>query len=206
MIKIKDYIQDFYDTFLLDKASLPWEITKSLMEILNALILKLNGDFKIEENIAIHKSAVIETGVILKGPAIVSENCFIGAHGYFRGGVFLGTGTTIGPACEVKTSVIMHNSSIAHFNFIGDSIVGSNVNFEAGAVTANHFNERKDKQIHIIHDAQVIATNTTKFGSLVGDHSRIGANAVLSPGTILGKNSIVKRLELVEQYVGNASK
>jgi hypothetical protein len=39
----------------------------------------------------------------------------------------------------------------------------------------------------------------TKFGALVGDHSKIGANAVLSPGTILLPESVVRRLELVEQ-------
>jgi len=85
------------------------------------------------------------------------------------------------------------------FNFIGDSIIGSDVNFEAGSITANHFNERNDKRIFIKHNSDLIETNSTKFGSLVGDGSKVGANAVLSPGTILPKNTLVKRLELVDQ-------
>ncbi|SDZ08896.1 hypothetical protein SAMN05444397_103381 [Flavobacterium aquidurense] len=44
-----------------------------------------------------------------------------------------------------------------------------------------------------------VETKTDKFGSIVGDNSKIGANAVLSPGTILEKCSIVKQLELIEQ-------
>ncbi|MDZ7614087.1 MAG: hypothetical protein U5K51_10655 [Flavobacteriaceae bacterium] len=49
---------------------------------------------------------------------------------------------------------------------------------------------------------KLIQTNTEKFGSLVGDGCKIGANAVLSPGTILSKNTVVKRLELVDQCKG----
>jgi bifunctional N-acetylglucosamine-1-phosphate-uridyltransferase/glucosamine-1-phosphate-acetyltransferase GlmU-like protein len=87
----------------------------------------------------------------------------------------------------------------AHFNYIGNSIVGRNVNFEAGSICANHFNERQDKRILIKHNNEMLDCKTEKFGYLVGDNSRIGANAVLSPGTILEKNSIVRRLQLIEQ-------
>jgi bifunctional N-acetylglucosamine-1-phosphate-uridyltransferase/glucosamine-1-phosphate-acetyltransferase GlmU-like protein len=93
----------------------------------------------------------------------------------------------------------MENSGIAHFNFIGDSVIGSNVNFEAGSITANHYNERVEKEISIYFDSQIVITGVVKFGALVGDGSKIGANAVLSPGTILKPGSIVKRLELVDQ-------
>ncbi|MBK5278418.1 MAG: LpxA family transferase, partial [Bacteroidia bacterium] len=88
---------------------------------------------------------------------------------------------------------------LAHFNFIGDSIVGSNINFEAGSITANHFNERESKNISVLMNGQRVDTKQQKFGALVGDGSKIGANAVLSPGTILEPSSIVRRLELVDQ-------
>jgi NDP-sugar pyrophosphorylase family protein len=99
----------------------------------------------------------------------------------------------------VKTSIIFENSAIAHFNYIGDSIIGKNVNFEAGSITANHYNERNNKRILVKIKTKIIDTNIEKFGALVGDDCKIGANAVLSPGTILEKKSIVKRLELIEQ-------
>ena len=90
-------------------------------------------------------------------------------------------------------------SMITHFNYIGNSIIGQNINFEAGSICANHYNERENKQISVKYKDVVYLTNSEKFGSLVGDHSKIGANAVLSPGTILVKNTIVKRLELIQQ-------
>jgi bifunctional N-acetylglucosamine-1-phosphate-uridyltransferase/glucosamine-1-phosphate-acetyltransferase GlmU-like protein len=105
----------------------------------------------------------------------------------------------IGTGCEIKTSIICPDSAIAHFNFIGDSLIGRRVNFEAGSITANHYNEREDKTITVVHRTQRICTHATKFGSLVGDDARIGANAVLSPGTLLLPKSIVGRLELIDQ-------
>lgn len=105
----------------------------------------------------------------------------------------------IGPGCEIKQSILFDNTAIAHFNYVGNSIIGHHTNFEAGSICANHFNERQDKRIFITYKNELLDTKTEKFGSLVGDHSKIGANAVLSPGTILDKNSIVKRLELIEQ-------
>jgi UDP-N-acetylglucosamine diphosphorylase / glucose-1-phosphate thymidylyltransferase / UDP-N-acetylgalactosamine diphosphorylase / glucosamine-1-phosphate N-acetyltransferase / galactosamine-1-phosphate N-acetyltransferase len=199
MILIENYITAFFKYFQQHKQ--PWQITNQLPEIIIELIKNYNADFKIENNIAVHKTAVIEMGAILKSPAIIGANCFIGANAYLRGGIFLAEGVTIGTGCEIKSSIIFNETAIAHFNFIGNSIIGSNVNFEAGAVTANHYNERADKQIEVLNNGTLIKTNTNRFGALTGDNCKIGANAVLSPGTLLAKNTIVKRLELVEQVI-----
>jgi UDP-N-acetylglucosamine diphosphorylase / glucose-1-phosphate thymidylyltransferase / UDP-N-acetylgalactosamine diphosphorylase / glucosamine-1-phosphate N-acetyltransferase / galactosamine-1-phosphate N-acetyltransferase len=200
MIPINDYINSFSKYFQQEDKQ-PWEIVNILPEIINRLITQLDNDFIIANGIAIHKTATVEAGAVLKSPVIIGSNCFVGAHAYLRGGVYLTSDVKIGPGCEIKTSIIYNETSIAHFNFIGDSIIGSNVNIEAGAVTANHYNERTNKEIGILYKGEVIKTNTHKFGALVGDDCKIGANAVLSPGTLLAKNTIVKRLELVEQVI-----
>ncbi|MEJ7586372.1 MAG: DapH/DapD/GlmU-related protein [Ferruginibacter sp.] len=202
MIAISDFITSFSLAFPKQHNSLPWQITAGLEGIVLELISELGSDFNVINGVAIHKSAVIEKGVVLKGPAIIGANCFIGSNVCFRGGVFLDALVKIGTGCEIKTSIILSNSAIAHFNFIGDSIIGNHVNFEAGSVTANHYNERENKAISVLYKDSVIETGINKFGALVGDHSRIGANAVLSPGTILPAKSIIKRLELVEQLPG----
>ena len=80
-------------------------------------------------------------------------------------------------------------------------MIGSCVNIEAGAIVANHFNEKskEEREIKVFIDNKLIETNSIKFGAIIGDNSKIGANAVLSPGTILMPNHIVGRLELVKQ-------
>lgn len=201
MILIDDLINDFSKTFPNAENLQPWEITNDLKSKLEELISDLDENYQVNDGIAIHRSAVIEPGVTIKRPAIISEKCFVGAHAYFREGVFLDQGVKIGPGCEIKNSIICSGTSVAHFNYIGNSIVGRDVNFEAGSIAANHYNERTEKKIKVLYHGQVIDTNSEKFGSLVGDNSKIGANAVLSPGTILEKGSLVKRLQLVEQVI-----
>ncbi|WP_339903401.1 DapH/DapD/GlmU-related protein [uncultured Cyclobacterium sp.] len=199
MIPIRDYIKGFDSLFhqCLDKA--PWEIINELDNLIQDRFSNLSAEYKIEENIAIHKTVTVEKGVTIKGPVIISENCFIGANAYLRGPIFLGKSVKVGPGVEIKQSIIFENSALAHFNYIGNSIIGKNINFEAGSICANHYNERVDKTISVKHNGELMNTGTKKFGSLIGDDTKIGANAVLSPGTILARKSIVKRLALVEQ-------
>jgi NDP-sugar pyrophosphorylase family protein len=200
MIIIDELIAEFSLLFPEPQSWQPWEVTECLKEIIRLKLKTLDDDYKIADEIAIHKTAVVETGVVLKSPAIIGPGCVVGAHAYFREGVFLDRSVKIGPGCEIKNSIIFSGTAIAHFNYVGNSIIGRNVNFEAGSIAANHYNERVDKRIAVLYRGKIIDTGVNKFGSLVGDGSRIGANAVLSPGTILEKNSVVRRLELVEQY------
>ena len=193
---IQNYISNFHALFPQEN---PWEIVYHLDKIILEKIKNLDENFELNNGIAIHKTAVVENNVTIKSPAIIGKNCFIGANSYLRNGIYLDQNVKIGAGCEIKSSIIFENSAIAHFNFIGDSIIGRNVNFEAGSITANHYNERKEKRIFVKIKNEIIDTNVEKFGALVGDDCKIGANAVLSPGTILEKESIVKRLELIEQ-------
>ncbi len=199
MIEITEYLHDFIATFPELQQEMPWNIPGTVEQILSDKIKTLSGDYIVNGGVAVHKTARIEDHTILKGHIIISEGCFVGAHAYLRGGVFLGKQSVIGPGCEVKSSLILGYSALAHFNFVGDSLLGSGVNMEAGSVIANHYNERKDKTITVLVHGRRVTIPVTKFGALVGDHTRIGANAVLSPGTVLEKESVVKRLELVEQ-------
>jgi len=199
-MKIKNWIQNF-PSWLNEEGKAPWEIIGDLEDLLKKQIKTLGNNYKINNGVAVHKTAIVEQGVVLKGNIIISENCFIGANAYLRGPIFLGSTVKIGPGCEIKQSIILNDTATAHFNYVGNSIIGTKVNFEAGSICANHFNERTDKNIFVHYKGELLDTKSEKFGALVGDHSKIGANAVLSPGTLLEKESIVKRLELVNQVI-----
>jgi UDP-N-acetylglucosamine diphosphorylase / glucose-1-phosphate thymidylyltransferase / UDP-N-acetylgalactosamine diphosphorylase / glucosamine-1-phosphate N-acetyltransferase / galactosamine-1-phosphate N-acetyltransferase len=199
MITISDYTKSFQRAFPADVLKSPWTITQKIEEIILEKIKTCGDEYIVDGNVAIHKSAKVEDGVVLKGAVFISETCFVGAHAYLRGGVFLDKNVIVGPGCEVKSSIILEKSALAHFNFVGDSIIGANVNLEAGSILANHHNDRDNKEIFILVDGKPQPTGSQKFGALVGDHTKIGANAVLSPGTILKQKSIVGRLELVKQ-------
>jgi NDP-sugar pyrophosphorylase family protein len=200
MIDLSLFIQPFPLPRGLLHVLQPWQITANLEELLREYLPYLDKDYRISNGQAIHHSARIEPGVIMKGTVIIGADCFLATGAYLRGGVFLDNQVSLGPGCEIKSSVIAQGTAIAHFNFIGDSLIGNRVNFEAGAVIANHYNERDNKRIFINIYNEILDTGLDKFGALVGDNSKIGANAVLSPGTILTPGSNVKRLELIEQF------
>ena len=192
----------FRSTFsFLDPAILPWQVPSQLPSILERLAASLSAsDYRTSNGVLIHNAAIIEPGAVLKPPAVISEGCFVAATAYIRGGVFLDRGVIIGPGCELKTAIIMSGAARPN-SILGDSIVGANVNVEGGAVVANHYNERTDKEIRVYVHAQEIRTGVNKFGALIGDRCRLGANAVLSPGTILEPNAVVGRLALINQAV-----
>lgn len=198
MIKFENYFASFKQYFKEENIK-TWDFIKNIEQIIAYKVIQLDTDYFLKDGVAIHRTAKIENNVIIKAPAIIGKECFIGANTYLRNGVFLTEKVCIGTGCEIKSSIIFRNSSIAHFNFIGDSLIGENVNFEAGSITANHYNERENKEIVVKFENILERTGLIKFGSIVGDFCKIGANAVLSPGTILSKNTTVKRLELVEQ-------
>jgi catechol 2,3-dioxygenase-like lactoylglutathione lyase family enzyme/acetyltransferase-like isoleucine patch superfamily enzyme len=171
----------------------PWKVLSNLKLIISNELARLSEQACRDLNIFIHPDAIVESGATIKGPCYISAGCFVAAGSYLRGGVFLDSQVSVGPGCEVKSSIVGKKSCLAHFNFIGDSIIGSDVNFEAGAHTANHWNDRDDKTIYVARDRGAIRIDTEKFGAVAGDGSRIGANSVLSPGTLLPKNSKVPR-------------
>ncbi|WP_374449872.1 hypothetical protein [Stella sp.] len=177
----------------------PWVLTLALPDILDRLLPTLTPGFAVRDGVAVHREAIIEGGAIVKGPAIVGAGCFVAAGAYLRGGVYLDDGCTIGPGSEVKSSILFAGSRLAHLNFVGDSILGADVNCEAGAVIANFRNERADRRIRIRHAEGVIDTGVERFGALIGDGVRIGANAVVAPGAILAPGAVVGRLALVDQ-------
>ena len=184
----------------LDAADEPWRWLEGLPDALAAHCAAANPDEWVWDGEAmIHRSATLEEGAILKGPVWIGPGCRVAAHAYLRGGVVLCAGVTVGPGCEVKTSIVGPGSRLAHFNFVGDSVLGADVNLEAGSILANHWNERADKTIRLRVAGKVLLPGLEKLGALLGDGVRVGANAVLSPGTVLEAGAVVPRLGLVEQ-------
>lgn len=199
-IKITDFIARFDAYPFAEKFNTePWKLTASAIEVISTLILTLGPEYRLEEGVAIHKSAVVERGAVIKPPAVIGPACFVAGSAYLRGGVFLDSDCTVGPAAELKSTFMLRGSKLAHLNFVGDSILGERVNCEAGSMIANYRNELEDKRIRIAFKGDVIETGVDKFGALVGDGVRLGCNAVVAPGALVPAGTIVPRLGLVDQ-------
>jgi UDP-N-acetylglucosamine diphosphorylase / glucose-1-phosphate thymidylyltransferase / UDP-N-acetylgalactosamine diphosphorylase / glucosamine-1-phosphate N-acetyltransferase / galactosamine-1-phosphate N-acetyltransferase len=200
---IEDYVTGIFEEMpFLPHGLMPWELVTGLPTLLHDYLAgsKLSSAYEFRDaGLCVHRHATVETGATLKPPLLIAEDCFVASHAYLRGGVALGRGVRVGPGCEIKRCLVMSGTTLAHLNFVGDSIIGRDVNIEAGAVVANHWNERQDKTITVVAKGRHLSTGTDKFGALIGNGCRIGANAVLSPGTLLPAGTVVGRLELVDQ-------
>lgn len=195
MILLSDFIASVEATPVGPWAtSSPWELVGNSEWIVRQLMAQLQAsEFVVAGEIAVHRTAIVETGAVLKGPLVLGPDCFVAAGAYLRGGNWVAQRCVIGPGVELKSSFVFAGTKLAHFNFVGDSILGEDVNLEAGSIICNHRNEREDKEVFVRVQGELRRTGCTKFGALVGDHSRIGANAVLAPGTLLQKKSIICR-------------
>jgi bifunctional UDP-N-acetylglucosamine pyrophosphorylase / glucosamine-1-phosphate N-acetyltransferase len=177
----------------------PWELTRDAIEIVEQLLRHLGEGYGVNANIAVHRTAIVEEGAIVKGPAIIGPDCFIAAGAYLRGGCWLQGDCVLGPGVELKSSFVFAGTKLAHFNFVGDSILGRTVNLEAGAVIANYRNETPAAAISSMHKGKRIETGVDKFGALVGDDVKIGANAVIAPGAFIAPGTVIGRLALIDQ-------
>lgn len=196
------HIPAFPTTALADLANEPpWALTAAAPDIVRRLLARLREEFSVADAVAVHRSARVEPGAVLRGPLVVGPRCFIGHGATLRGGTWLEEACTIGPGAELKASFLFAGTALAHFNFVGESVIGRGVNLEAGAVIANHRNEWPGATVAFRHDGATIETGFSKFGALVGDGARFGANAVVAPGAILGPGTVVPRLGLIDHGV-----
>jgi UDP-N-acetylglucosamine diphosphorylase / glucose-1-phosphate thymidylyltransferase / UDP-N-acetylgalactosamine diphosphorylase / glucosamine-1-phosphate N-acetyltransferase / galactosamine-1-phosphate N-acetyltransferase len=199
-IDIADFVDAWPRSPLFIASTAPWLLTTRAPSIIRAALPSLGSNYETDGEIAVHATATVEAGAIVKGPAIIGPGAFVAASAYLRGGVYLDENCIVGPSCEVKTAFLFAGSKIAHLSFVGDSILGSDVNIEAGAILANYRNEMDDKCIRIVRAGRTIETGAEKFGALIGDRSRIGANAVIAPGALIDPDCRISRLAHIDQH------
>ena len=121
--------------------------------------------------------------------ATLESNVNVGPFSRIRPGSFLSKGSTIGNFVEVKKSKVGKNSKINHLSYVGDAVVGKNVNIGAGTITCNYDGKKKNKTE--ISDGAFIGSNTALVAPI-----KIGKKAVVGAGSALTKNVKNKSLAL----------
>ena len=179
---------------LFDGCHYAWEALKNLKEYLRAqlkpeLRKRCEGRAFIGEEVFIGTGTVVEDGAMIKGPAIIGSNCQIRHNAYLRENVIIGDGCVVGNSTELKNSLLFNGCQAPHFNYVGDSILGCKTHLGAGVVLSNFKAFPGNVTVEI--DGQLFDTDLRKFGALLGDGADIGCNAVLNPGSIIGRGSVI---------------
>lgn len=172
----------------------PWEWLKRIGPALAAHKFaatppKVPAGVHLEGLVYLHPSVKLPHTATIIGPAWIGAKTEIRPGAFIRGNVIVGEGCVLGNACEFKNSLLLDGAQVPHFSYVGDSILGNGAHFGAGVVCSNL---RLDQQPVVVRTADATYdTGLKKFGAIVGDQAEVGCNAVLNPGTLLGKRSLV---------------
>jgi UDP-N-acetylglucosamine diphosphorylase / glucose-1-phosphate thymidylyltransferase / UDP-N-acetylgalactosamine diphosphorylase / glucosamine-1-phosphate N-acetyltransferase / galactosamine-1-phosphate N-acetyltransferase len=181
---------------IFDGCPFAWDALKKIEAYLAAHLqpalnpaMRDEGRAFIGEKVFIGKDTVVEDGVMIKGPAIIGQGCQIRHNAYIRENVIIGDGCVVGNSSELKNSLLFNGAQVPHFNYVGDSILGHRAHLGAGVKISNY--KLFPGNIEVEIDGQPFDTGLRKFGALMGDGAEAGCNAVLNPGSILGRGAVV---------------
>ncbi|MCA1596875.1 MAG: hypothetical protein LC772_10695 [Chloroflexi bacterium] len=149
----------------------------------------MDGAVLVGPSIQIGAGCVIEPGAFIRGPVILGRDCEVRHGAYLRGDIIAGDGCVFGHTSEFKNAILLDGAKGPHFNYVGDSILGRNVNMGAGSKLSNL--KVTAGNVVVYASEERIDSGLRKFGAILGDGAEIGCNAVLNPGTVLAPGCIV---------------
>lgn len=175
----KDYLEGF---------TYPWEALKGIKDLILSIGPTLGEDYEeVSENVWIHKTAKVFTSAYIGSPCIIGPETEVRHCAFIRGSAIVGANCVVGNSCELKNVILFDHVQTPHYNYVGDSILGFYSHMGAGSITSN---VKADKKLVVVHNGdEQIETGIKKFGAMLGDYVEVGCNAVLNPGTVIGRHS-----------------
>jgi len=189
--------------FFWSDIGLPWQLLDANKFILDKLETQNFGN--VEENVIIKNEVFIGnntrimSGTYVEGPVYIGEGNIIGPNAYIRPYSCICNNCHIGNSSEVKNSIVMSNTNFPHFNYVGDSIVGSGVNLGAGTKIANLKLTNTTVKMEI--EGKIIDTKRRKFGTIIGDNVKTGISANIICGVKIGEYSLIGANTLVNEDI-----
>lgn len=177
-----------------------WKLLEEAEKVcsdINTQILGQKEDaVKVDGNVFLSEGAVIKAGSRIEGNVFIGKNSVIGPNAYLRKNVVIGENCHIANS-EIKNSIILSNSNLPHYSYVGDSVIGENVNLGAGTKIANlRFD---DANINVRIAGEKIDSGRRKLGALINSNTKIGINCSVNCGIIIAKNCQIFPARIVEK-------
>ena len=174
-----------------------WDWIKAIAPALASCALpvttsSLPPGIQVQGQVWIHPTVKLPAYATLIGPLWIGAHTEIRPGAYIRGNVIVGEHGVLGNSCEFKNCLLMDRVQVPHFSYVGDSVLGNDAHLGAGAICSNL---RLDQQPIVIRTGEATyETGLRKFGAILGDSAEVGCNAVLQPGTLLGRRALIMPL------------
>ena len=168
-----------------------WEVLDGIADFIRALGPTLPPEEYDHpaEDVWVAKDAKVFPSAYLGAPCIIDHEAEVRHCAFIRGSAIVGKHAVVGNSVELKNVVLFDYVQTPHYNYVGDSILGSHAHMGAGSITSN---VKSDKSLVVVRCGdERVATGRKKVGAILGDHVEIGCNSVLNPGTVIGPHSIV---------------
>ncbi|MHA2393258.1 MAG: bifunctional sugar-1-phosphate nucleotidylyltransferase/acetyltransferase [Promethearchaeota archaeon] len=171
---------------------LPWEFLDGNNFLLDKIEREILGEVgvnvHIEGNVYIGEGTNIQAGSHIMGPCYIGNNNIIGPNSVIRPYTFIADDCIISMS-EIKNSIILSNTVIPHFNYIGDSIICENVKLGAGTKVTNFRFDGNSVKVNI--KGQPINSRKIKLGAFIGPNVNTGIKVSIMAGKIVYENSII---------------
>ena len=174
------------------KGGLVSQLSALLTEIGSNIPSQLDSSITIDDGagiVHISDGAKIGPSTHITGPCYIGPGAEVRHAALVRANTWACADSVIGHATEVKHSILLPYAKAPHFNYVGDSILGSGVNLGAGVKLSNLRHDGKEVYLRV--GELRIPSGLRKFGALLGEGCQIGCNAVTNPGVILGRETMV---------------
>ena len=195
LFNLPDSLSHFREFF--DEQQEPWTWLGKINEALESVdfsAFEMKRDIPagvhIEGKVYIHPSVKLPAFASITGPAWIGANTEVRPGAYIRGCAIIGENCVIGNSCEYKNCLLMDKVATPHYNYVGDSILGTGAHLGAGVICANL---RLDKSSVSVKtpDGGIVNTGLRKLGAIMGEYAEAGCNSVLQPGAILMKRAVL---------------
>ncbi len=178
----------------------PWEILAKVPALIEEILLSNPKKYEqIAEGVWVGQGTEISDTARFKAPVLIGAGCEIWPNAYLRQNTIIGDHAVVGTASEVKHAILFNEVKIAHFNYVGDSVLGRGVHLGAGAIISNF--RSLPGTVNVVIGEEVIETGLRKLGAIMGDGAEVGCNAVLNPGSIIGRGAVVYPLSSFRGYI-----
>jgi len=166
----------------------PWELLEANTHVLEDAENRVEGIVEAGATLTlpvlVEDGARVRDGTYIEGPVVIKSGADVGPNAYIRGASVIGENVRVGNAVEIKNSILMANASVGHLSYVGDSVLGTDVNFGAGTKVANLRHDDENVRAQVKGD--LVDTGRRKFGVVVGDGTKTGINTSLNAGVTLG--------------------